>query len=74
MFDFLCKAAGGELTTSDETRESRWVTKEQALDRITLLAIRKRYEAYLNFNGFVTYMEYVTATSSSCEVKVQRMI
>ncbi|GGG12694.1 putative MutT/NUDIX-like protein [Paenibacillus albidus] len=28
MFDFVCKAVGGELATSDETSECRWVPKE----------------------------------------------
>jgi len=40
MFDFLCKAVGGELATSDETSACKWVLKEQVLDYITLPAIR----------------------------------
>ncbi|WP_169823378.1 NUDIX hydrolase [Paenibacillus yonginensis] len=32
MFDFVCRAVGGELATSDETSESKWVPKEQVLD------------------------------------------
>ncbi|WP_258168212.1 serine hydrolase [Paenibacillus sp. AR247] len=51
-----------------------WVPKENVLDLITLPAIRMRYEAYLNFNGSVNYMEYVTATTSECQVKLQRNI
>ncbi|NUU79249.1 NUDIX hydrolase [Paenibacillus xylanilyticus] len=70
MFDFVCKAVGGELAISDETSECRWVPKEQVLDWITLPAIRLRYEAYLNFNGNVNYMEYVTGTMSECNVKL----
>ncbi|CAH1198948.1 NUDIX domain-containing protein [Paenibacillus sp. JJ-223] len=72
MFDFVCKAVGGELAASDETSDCRWVPKEHVLDLITLPAIRMRYEAYLNFNGSVNYMEYVTATTSECDVKIQR--
>lgn len=74
MFDFVCKAIGGELATSDETSESRWVPKENALDFITLPAIRMRYEAYLNFNGSVNYLEYITATTSECTIKLQRCV
>ncbi|OKP80105.1 ADP-ribose pyrophosphatase [Paenibacillus helianthi] len=74
MFDFVCKAVGGELTTSDETSECRWVPKDSVLDLIALPAIRLRYEAYLNFNGSVNYMEYVTATTKECMVKLQRRI
>jgi 8-oxo-dGTP diphosphatase len=69
MFDFVCKPVGGELAISDETTDSRWVPKENVLDFITAPAIRIRYEAYLNFNGSVNYMEYVTATTSECEIK-----
>ena len=75
MFDFACKVVGGELATStDEASECRWVPKENVLDLITLPAIRMRYEAYLNFNGSVNYMEYVTATTSECNVKLQRRV
>ncbi|MCM3170850.1 NUDIX domain-containing protein [Paenibacillus sp. MER 99-2] len=74
MFDFVCKAVGGELATSDETSECRWVPKENVLDFITLPGIRKRYEAYLNFNGSVNYMEYVTASTTECNVKLQRNV
>ncbi|HWO96731.1 MAG TPA: hypothetical protein VNM45_10425 [Bacillus sp. (in: firmicutes)] len=27
MFDFVCKAVGGELAASDETSECRWVLR-----------------------------------------------
>lgn len=74
MFDFLCRAEGGELTTSDETSDCRWVPKEKVLEFITLPAIRLRYEAYLNYNGSVNYMEYVTPSTEECNVKVQRQV
>jgi len=74
MFDFVCRAAGGELTVSEETSECRWVPKDQVLDWITLPGIRKRYEAYLNFNGSVNYLEYVTAASTELDVKLHRHI
>lgn len=67
-------SAGGELTTSDETSECRWVAKEKVLDFITLPGIRKRYEAYLNFNGSVNYMEYATVTNTECTIKLQRQV
>lgn len=68
-------AVGEELATStEESIECRWVSKENALDLITLPAIRMRYEAYLNFNGSVNYIEYVTAQTSECNVKLQRNV
>ncbi|RJE90426.1 NUDIX domain-containing protein [Paenibacillus sp. 1011MAR3C5] len=74
MFDFVCKAAGGELAASDETSECKWVPKEKVLEFITLPGIRLRYEAYLNFNGSVNYIEYATETNTDCKVKVQRLV
>ncbi|OBR64478.1 ADP-ribose pyrophosphatase [Paenibacillus oryzae] len=74
MFDFVCKAEGGELTTSDETSDSRWVPKDGVLELLTLPFIRIRYEGYLNFNGSVNYMEYTTPIPSECHVKVQRHV
>ncbi|MGG4483205.1 NUDIX hydrolase [Paenibacillus illinoisensis] len=74
MFDFVCKLEGGELAVSEETSECRWVPKEQVLDYITLPAIRMRYEAYLNFQGSVNYVEYVTATTSECNTKLHRHV
>ena len=74
MFDFVCKLEGGELAASEETSECRWVPKEKVLDYIKLPAIRMRYEAYLSFKGSVNYMEYVTATTSECNVKLHRHV
>ncbi|MCG7381232.1 NUDIX domain-containing protein [Paenibacillus sp. ACRRY] len=74
MFDFVCKLEGGGLAASEETSECRWVPKEQVLDYITLPAIRMRYEAYLNFQGSVNYVEYVTATTSECNTKLHRHV
>ncbi|OZB94101.1 NUDIX hydrolase [Paenibacillus sp. XY044] len=51
---------GGELAVSEETTDSRWVAKERVLDFITHPAIRTRYQAYIDFNGSVNYIEYVT--------------
>jgi len=60
IFDFICIPVGGELTTSDETSDSRWVKKNEVLDLIIAPAIRTRYQAYLDFTGQVNYMAYVT--------------
>ena len=32
MFDFVCKFIDGELLSSDETSESKWVKKEEVLN------------------------------------------
>ncbi|SFQ77058.1 ADP-ribose pyrophosphatase YjhB, NUDIX family [Psychrobacillus psychrotolerans] len=70
MFDFVCKPTGGVLSTSEETSESCWVKKDSVLEFITAPAIRTRYEVYLNYNGSVKYMEYVT--KPQFEVKLDK--
>jgi 8-oxo-dGTP pyrophosphatase MutT (NUDIX family) len=60
IFEFVCKPVGGELAVSEETTDSRWVAKDRVLNFITHPAIRARYQAYLEFNGTVNYMDYVT--------------
>ncbi|WP_059173993.1 NUDIX hydrolase [Bacillus sp. FJAT-27445] len=60
MFDFVCKPIGGELATSEETTDSKWVPRENVLDYIETPPIRARYQAYLDFDGKTKYMEYVT--------------
>jgi ADP-ribose pyrophosphatase YjhB (NUDIX family) len=61
IFEFVCKPVGGELAVSEETTDSRWVAKDRVLNFITHPAIRARYQAYLEFNGTVNYMDYVTS-------------
>lgn len=60
MMDFVCKPVGGELCTSDETSDSCWVPKGKVLGMMTAPAMRVRYQAYLDFDGNVNYMEYIT--------------
>lgn len=40
--DFLCRYTGGELTTSDESLEVRWFSREEALQLVTFPLTRKR--------------------------------
>lgn len=74
MFDFVCRPVGGEISISEETSDCRWIPKEDVLDFITAPAIRLRYQAYLNFNGSVNYIEYVTPSTSECDVRFTRGI
>lgn len=60
MMDFACVPIGGELCTSEETSDSRWVQKELVLDYISAPAYRTRFQKYLEGSGVVAYMEYVT--------------
>jgi len=69
-FDYVCRPIGGQLATSEETSDSRWVAKERVLDFITAPYVRLRYQAYLDFTGSVYYMEY--ATYPQFELKLRR--
>lgn len=46
--DFVCKAIGGQLTTSDESSDVMWVKREDALSMITFPLTRKRLENMLS--------------------------
>jgi 8-oxo-dGTP diphosphatase len=72
VLDFACTSIGGELGTSDETSESAWILRDKVLEMISTPAIRTRYQAYLDFDGRIKYMEYVT--SPQFELKLQRTI
>ncbi|MFC5463561.1 NUDIX hydrolase [Lederbergia graminis] len=72
ILDFICYPISGELTTSEETSEVRWVEKSKVLDLITAPAIRSRYQKYLDFNGRVHYMEY--ATKPQFDLKLNQTI
>ncbi|RCW50246.1 NUDIX hydrolase [Paenibacillus prosopidis] len=72
MLDYVCKPVGGELCTSEETSESRWVAKDKVLNMVTAQAIRTRYQAYLDFDGNINYMAY--ETSPKFELKLKRTV
>ncbi|MBM7585657.1 8-oxo-dGTP pyrophosphatase MutT (NUDIX family) [Bacillus pakistanensis] len=69
MFDFVCKPVGGGLATSDETSDSRWVSKEEVLDMVSDPALRIRYQAYLDYNGNINYMDYITRPQFELKLK-----
>ncbi|SEK18150.1 ADP-ribose pyrophosphatase YjhB, NUDIX family [Paenibacillus sp. cl141a] len=72
MMDFVCKPTGGELRTSEETTDCRWIHKDDVLQYITAPAIRTRFQSYLDFNRAVVYMEYIT--KPEFEMKLRRNI
>lgn len=54
-FGFNAKAISGELTTSEETLEVKWVVKDQVLDLIDADFTKDRTRFMLNFDGKITY-------------------
>ena len=57
--DFVCRYAGGELTTSEESTEVIWATPEEAMELITFPLTKKRLANMLSgdknahFFGFI---------------------
>lgn len=72
MFDFVCNPVGGKLTTSDETSDSRWVNKADVLDMVTAPSLCARYQAYLEYDVSIRYMDYITRPQF--ELKFEREI
>ena len=52
--DFVCKYIGGELKTSDESSEVKWVKKEDALGMITFPLTKIRLENMLSGKNTVS--------------------
>ncbi len=69
VFGFICKYADGEPRASEENSDSRWVKKDKVLDMITDPSIRDRFQSYLDFNGSVQYMEYITKPKYKLKLK-----
>lgn len=49
--DFRCRYVSGELTTSDESPQVGWFTREQAVEMITDELIKKRFLNMLDGDG-----------------------
>ena len=60
IFTFLGQYISGELTTSPESSEVRWVRRDQALARVTHPALYDRISDSLRFDGQVVYRVYTT--------------
>lgn len=54
-FGFTGKAVSGELTTSEESFEVKWVDRNQVLDLIDEDFTRDRTRYMLNYDGRITY-------------------
>ena len=52
---FLCEYVSGEAKISDESRDIRWVRRDQALEMITFPPFRRRMEDLLNYSGVPSF-------------------
>ena len=67
MFGFLCDYVSGELATSDESLETRWVTRHSVLQYVSHSVIYDRITDLLRFSGRVIYRVYTTNPYQICE-------
>ncbi len=57
--DFSCKCVGGELTTSDESLNVKWVSKDEALNLVTFPLTKKRLENMLSAGNTVSCFNFI---------------
>jgi 8-oxo-dGTP diphosphatase len=57
--DFVCRYAGGELTTSDESTEVVWATPEEAMEMITFPLTKKRLKNMLSMDKNAHFFGFV---------------
>ena len=60
IFTFEGEYVSGELQTTDESLETVWVNREEALGRATHPAITERIKQMLAYSGQVHYQVYMT--------------
>lgn len=69
MFGSTCNYLGGELCTSNETSETIWVDKAKVLDYVTFPNLVERFKAYLDYQGDIQYLEYITKPEYNLKLK-----
>lgn len=69
VMGFTCKYIDGEFHDSDETTELFWVSKDKVLDFLVVPDFKEKYKAYLNFEGDVLYLEYITKPEYNLKLK-----
>lgn len=67
MFGFLGDYVDGELSTSDESLETRWVTRHTVLQYVSHSIVYDRISDLLKFSGRVIYRVYTTNPYKICE-------
>jgi len=72
LLDFICDYVGGELTSSDETSDVKWIPKSEVMDYVTSPIMRFRFEKALAFDGTVSYSSFVM--QPEFEVKSDREV
>jgi len=60
IFDFICRAKGGEPRPSDENSESRYFPRDEVLGLLGTQAYVERFKAYLEYAGRPIFLSYVS--------------
>ena len=60
MLDFVCRAVSGTPRPSEDNSQTAWFPLDQAQRLITAPALAVRFQAYLEYAGRPTFLEYVT--------------
>ena len=72
MLDFICRAVSGTPRPSEENTESAYFPPGRVMDLIGYPAIRERFQAWLEYTGRPSYLEYVT--KPEYRLKLKRLI
>lgn len=66
-FGFLADYVRGELTTSDESLQTEWVTRHSALQRVSNPIVYDRMKDMFDFSGQVIYRVYTSDPYQVCK-------
>ncbi|MDE0634495.1 MAG: NUDIX hydrolase [Candidatus Poribacteria bacterium] len=66
-FGFLADYVRGELTTSDESLQTEWVTHHSALQRVSNPIVYDRMKDMFDFSGQVIYRVYTSDPYQVCK-------
>ncbi|RKU16214.1 NUDIX hydrolase [Candidatus Poribacteria bacterium] len=66
-FGFLADYVCGELTTSDESLQTEWVTRHSALQRVSNPIVYDRMKDMFDFSGQVIYRVYTSDPYQVCK-------
>ena len=69
MLDFVCRAIGGTPRPSEENSQTAYFPLDQARKLITAPAIAVRFQAYWEYEGRPTFLEYVTHPAFKLKTK-----
>jgi 8-oxo-dGTP diphosphatase len=58
IFTFLGRYLGGDLATSGDSVEARWITPAEAVEEVSNKVMKERLQVLLNFDGTIKYCSY----------------